>query len=746
MERTDIKNQTMKLTFIDIYPPINELAKNKEEINIIFQGHDNFYDFKKYLLSKTPIQLIRYKKSLMMTLLKSNNIMATGLLNVRQGEQNVIFTYEDKKKNTLKKAININNLLDSIKIKILCEFDNINKERIINRLNNSIIHLNNKDKDNRNNDNYIPKVNLMKPNHQKNKNINISRRVFEKKKKFLGFNNNNNSMKKSNIINNSQDFYSGAEYNTYLTEEQNNNYKLVNNLNTNEIKKLYPYCASKNTFHIQRKNEFKTISKSKGKINKAKSKKNFSTRKTYNKLNNTSQMKLNYSSFNLMNQNKFSTIDTNYENNLNSISNYNKNNLKPTISFSKTNKRNGNGNNKVNTYINHKNIMTSLDNFISGQIIEHIDKSKKDFNSNNNSDKKNDINIYKSKNNLCSVNNMGYMGLNTISTNNNENIKRKFNNNNITMNSVSTAGTKKNELEFSLNSLQDLEDKFNMNKNSYLPFANRIPNEQLQQRVTEVSKLNRNNTIHKFNKSLCQQSSFTDKIFNENDLSNLNDNNTKNNNSICKSSYKIKNFSNDFNINNINQKEIDNEVKNIIINNEDIKKDLNEFNNDEEDVDLEPDNFTKLKDDFNLLYNEEYIKQINEDLLKLEIELFIEKMSELFSAYHIQMDEKILENRIINEDYKKNIKNYLMYTKLNNKFQYVKAQKQAKIFNLQKKDVNLNKQNFANVNINMKELDVFKFIFPTENKSKELKKIISAILKKKENMELLGGKIKMLLK
>jgi hypothetical protein len=341
---------------------------------------------------------------------------------------------------------------------------------------------------------------------------------------------------------------------------------------------------------------------------------------------------------------------------------------------------------------------------------------------------------------------MGYMGLNTISTNNNENIKRKFNNNNITMNSVSTAGTKKNELEFSLNSLQDLEDKFNMNKNSYLPFANRIPNEQLQQRVTEVSKLNRNNTIHKFNKSLCQQLSFTDKIFNENDLSNLNDNNTKNNNSICKSSYKIKNFSNDFNINNINQKEIDNEVKNIIINNEDIKKDLNEFNNDEEDVDLEPDNFTKLKDDFNLLYNEEYIKQINEDLLKLEIELFIEKMSELFSAYHIQMDEKILENRIINEDYKKNIKNYLMYTKLNNKFQYVKAQKQAKIFNLQKKDVNLNKQNFANVNINMKELDVFKFIFPTENKSKELKKIISAILKKKENMELLGGKIKMLLK
>ncbi len=793
MEKMDIKIQTMKLTFLEMNPPINELTKNKEEINIIFQGHDNFYDFKKYLSSKAPIQLNRYKKSLMMTLLKSNNIMATGLLNVRPGEQNVIFNYEDKKNNAQKKTVNINNLLDSIKIKIFCEFDiNTNsnyKDKIINRINNNK-QLN--IKDNRINDSlnnkYIPKVNSMKQSHHKYKNNNANKNNIEKKKKFLGNFYSNNSMKKNyNFINSSQDFCLGSDYSTFLTEEQNiinklnNNKNNNNNLNTSEIKKLNPYYSSKVNINIpSRKTDFDTSSKSKNKslINKAKSKNNFSTIKKYNKQNNAYQMKLNNSSLNLINLNyKYTSIDTNYDSNTNNITSYNKNIIKPTISFNKNNKRNINANNKINNYncnYNHKNLITSLDHFISGQIIEHVDKSKKDLTCNtnninfNNSEKKTTENIYKSKNNLR---NMGYMGLNTIANNNINNInnmyekkKRKFNNNNITMNSVSTAGTKKNDLEFSMNSLQDYEDKLNMNKNNFFPFTNRITNERLQQKITEVHTLKRDYTKHNFNKSLCQQSSFADKIFNENDLSNLNDNNndnnTKNNNSICKSYDKFQNMNNtnnDTNNNDLNdlnnndnivdQKTFGNEEKNI--NNtigDDIEKDVNEFNNVEEEVDLEMDNFTKLKEDFNLLYNEEYIKQINEDLLKLEIELFIEKMSELFSAYHIQMDEKILENRIINGDYKKNVKNYLLYMKLNNKFQFIKAQKQAKKFNLKEKNVNIDQQNFSNVNINMKELNVFKFIFPDKNKSKELKKIISNILKKKENKELLGEKIAMLLK
>ena len=127
MDKLDSKNQTIKIIFLEINPPINDIIKSKEEINIIFQGHDNFYDLKKHLSSKIPIQLKRYKKSLIITLLKSNNILATGLFSVRQGEQNIIFNYENKKILS-PKTVNINNL-DCIKIKILCEFDNKEKEK-----------------------------------------------------------------------------------------------------------------------------------------------------------------------------------------------------------------------------------------------------------------------------------------------------------------------------------------------------------------------------------------------------------------------------------------------------------------------------------------------------------------------------------------------------------------------------------------------------------------------------------------
>ena len=241
MENVDIKSQTMKLTFLEVNPPINELAKNKEEINIIFQGHDNFYDLKRHLSTKIPISLNRYKKTIMMTLLKSNNIMATGLFTVRAGEQNVIFNYEDKKKNILKKAVNINKLIDCIKIKILCEFGNyICKNKSINLLYSSNNHINIKDTKNNDNDKYIPKVNLMKSKHLKNKNSIIGKNIFEKKTKCLGSIYINNSIKKysTNLINSSHDFCVGGEYSTYLTEEQNISNKPNNNLNINEIKKL----------------------------------------------------------------------------------------------------------------------------------------------------------------------------------------------------------------------------------------------------------------------------------------------------------------------------------------------------------------------------------------------------------------------------------------------------------------------------------------------------------------------------
>ena len=61
-----------------------------------------------------------------------------------------------------------------------------------------------------------------------------------------------------------------------------------------------------------------------------------------------------------------------------------------------------------------------------------------------------------------------------------------------------------------------------------------------------------------------------------------------------------------------------------------------------EETEDEDNEFFRLKSDFDLLYNEEYIYNIKNDLLKLEIELFVEKMIELISGYHKEIGLKII--------------------------------------------------------------------------------------------------------
>ena len=720
MDKTDQNNQTLKISFLEISPQINELVKNKEDLNIIFQGYDNFYDFKKHLSKKIPIYLNRYKKALIMTLLKSNNILATGLFTIRPGEQNVIFNYEGKKKVASTKAININNLLDCIKIKILCEFDN-NKDKQNSLSSNNILS---EPKNNDFGNKYIPKVNLMKQN-QKNKinhNNNIGKKSNDKKKNLNNFHINNST--KKNFNNSSQEFSQVKEYSTYLTEEMYN-LRQTNtniNINNNEIKKLNPYSVSKINNNCFRKTEFDNSAKSKGHINKARSKYNFNTIKKQYSTGLNSKIKMNNSSLNLINNqnNKLISIDK-ADNNSN---NFNRIKLKSEMSFNKNTKRNFN--NKTNNFKNHKNLITCLDNIVSGKIVEHIDMSKSENQYINTT-----INInIKEKNNLISIN-KNINNRNNIGLNKNESKKRKLNNNNITINSISTAGTKKNDFEYSINSLLDYEDKINNNKNNFKPFTKRINNERLQQQLSQDTLINRNNNKHNSNKSLYQQS-FTDKIFNDGD-SNINVNIQNNNISgMCKSFNKLPNELN-LKLNSIKGKENTNNSKgNSNKKREDI--DINEF---EDEKDEEIDNYERIKEDFNLLYNKEYIHKINEDLLKFELELFIEKMSELFSIYHLVMDSKILENQIIKRDYKKNISQYLLYMKLKNKMEFIKAQLETKKCNLKDHEINLEKQNFENININSNELNILKIILPDNNsevnKNKILKKILTAILKKQGN-------------
>ena len=175
-----------------------------------------------------------------------------------------------KKKVASTKAININNLLDCIKIKILCEFDN-NKDKQNSLSSNNILS---EPKNNDFGNKYIPKVNLMKQN-QKNKinhNNNIGKKSNDKKKNLNNFHINNST--KKNFNNSSQEFSQVKEYSTYLTEEMYN-LRQTNtniNINNNEIKKLNPYSVSKINNNCFRKTEFDNSAKSKGHINKARSK------------------------------------------------------------------------------------------------------------------------------------------------------------------------------------------------------------------------------------------------------------------------------------------------------------------------------------------------------------------------------------------------------------------------------------------------------------------------------------------
>ena len=258
--------------------------------------------------------------------------------------------------------------------------------------------------------------------------------------------------------------------------------------------------------------------------------------------------------------------------------------------------------------------------------------------------------------------------------------------------------------------------------------------------------IERNYPRHKFNKSLCQQS-FTEKIFCENNDLNFYHCEKKENSDqkLCKSENKLVVNLNDINnnINNFNAKENENNINN---NNENSNN--NNLNDDEEinEIDLENNNnYSKLKEDFNLLYNLDYISKISEDLLKLEAELFIEKMSELFSEYHYQIDEKILERNIINREYKINLRKYSIYDKLNDKLNFIKKKY------MKEKRIAINKniiqQNNKNIEANINELDIIKNIFPDlindniEDKKNKLKNILTIILKKEGTNELIKEKL-----
>ena len=189
-----------------------------------------------------------------------------------------------------------------------------------------------------------------------------------------------------------------------------------------------------------------------------------------------------------------------------------------------------------------------------------------------------------------------------------------------------------------------------------------------------------------------------------------------------------------------NSNEINNNYNNIIINNENEK---NENIVDEKNSEIYEDEnniFERIKEDFLLLYNDDYMNNIQDDLLKLEIELFIEKMTELIQSYHNEYALKKMEKKLYLNNYNLNSSEYKKIQKLIKKLEILKIDHEIK-----SKNIN---QSLNELKINKEEITLFENIFHDNNgfnnnmnKAEEkimLKNIFNIIINKAQNKNIVN--------
>ena len=303
-------------------------------------------------------------------------------------------------------------------------------------------------------------------------------------------------------------------------------------------------------------------------------------------------------------------------------------------------------------------------------------------------------------------------------TKQNNNIKKNINNkknyNSINNNSSSNIIKKNNDVEGSVNSFDDEEEKIKTKENSKIYNKEKV-GVYTTKRIN--IKKNANNNINtKFNNK---------------------DKNTNSQKNLIKFNELIENTITNRKIG--EKEEIrtisDKEAKDIDNN--------NEINSIEDDNDYEYEEFKRMKDDFILLYNDEYAKNIQDDLLQLEIELFIEKMTDLISCYHLQFEQKRMENELIRNEYNSNAYEFKKINKLIKKLELSKINYEIKNINSKKNQKPLKKQDKINLIVNKTEIELFRIFFPQNSDKKieknKLKSIIVKILKKDENKNILSN-------
>ena len=600
----------IRIKLLDIFPSIKELQQQQNDLDIIFQGLDIFYNLIELLKSKIELTInTKNKTSIIISLIKSNNIFATCVFNIKQGEQWVTFSYENKKK---KEASFAQSLIDCIKLKLNCEISkNITKKK-------------------------------------KNKNINLNSKKI---------NNNIKNINPKNISN----------YTTYTTEENN---KIPNKM------KIIPSSKGLKNISIEGSPQEKFQEKIKY---------------SFIKYDNSNQNKINKET-NTLNRSK---IKVNFDRitcddlslRLNKIVAHNNTKEESKLNLTQMQKKKNRSNNNLNLLKNcNKNLkLNNKDNKIYNNFDSDSNKRNKQIIKN----KILNTNTYDCELNI----------LKKIKTNNKLKNKIERSQENIESIYLNNALTD----EDNKRSKKELKNSDNINnkKNSKTPVITKINNFINSHNSLKENKIKYSQPNLYYNKNEDDQSSSNFENENESETNNKNINNDSGNNILS-------NF--DFN---------------------------NNENND----------YEKLKEDFNLLYNDNYVKNVNEDLFKLEIELCVEKMTGLINSYNADINFKKLENRILEEKLKINANKFFKLKKLFYKLKLIRKKYKKDNIHINQNEMNIKLIDDKELQINKKEIELFNLLYPNQNdisdkvnsnKKEELKKIITIILSKSINKNILS--------
>ena len=720
--------QTIKIIILDLYPSYSELNPTNEEMLLIFEGINIYYYLKDLLTSHQKIEIKNNNQSsILISLIKTNNILASGSINLKNGEQRVTMNSDNKKKQNTNLALS---LIDCIKLKIFCEIKNIN-----NGINSNSNNVNN---------NSINITNLNNSVNLTNRNMNKTKQKINQMNLKISKKNINNKIVKGSPNKNNLDIYSTrrspkASLNSYnkikyaTSGLTNKNFLKYNNSNFNSINHQNSIKKDNTAYCTINKNSIKKIDmNSSNKTRNSNLEKKSPSKYNYTSVrasNHYGMRKINTSAFNLNNINELKkskiTPDIKIKE-LHNVKNiggspklYHKNKLDEDIY-----KNIGNSGDKTYHYDKKSQRNINIDkNYLSNNYFSNNDKNQKKKIKNKNSISNNILNInYENNNNIINmniVNNINDSQYKTINSNNYSNFNNTYENNfnkqdlknkilypsdqnQIFVNhpydyviDKNLNSHKKTEFERSLNSFEDYEDK----KIIKTTEKNKITEKMC---VYKNKRLNIKKNKTQINKKKNEKASNLEMILTQNTEENIED--------------KEKNEINE-----------DNKVNE----NNDNKESLNVEDNEKSAlINAENDNFERLKEDFLLLYNDNYVSDIQEDLLQLEIELFFEKIVELMQCYHAEYYQRKMEKEIIRNNLKLNFNKYKKIQKLIKKLEINKIDYEID----NKGKINKNKNN--DMNIINSEIEIFKFFFKDKNNEQNknnLKNIFNKIIHNKNN-------------